>query len=703
MRNEILTLLAAATLTGASAQTFNSPRLSAPWQQDMSPRTGLQHKAPGTGTLRLSATPLRETAQVLPEDYGPLSEVMHEDFSLMATGSVGAWDTDEWLEAPEYEYPWINMADGYTHLPGWGAHSAYPAGGCIALVAENGQANLNTMMLDVSASELHVLEFKALAEGDGEIWLAVEAAETFNMSPTWDICSGGAIEQLAADGEWHTYRYTFMGGGHYTLYNMVVMTPGVVYIDDVSVSTIDKYLGIPSPKGHREYLGSSFKALWTPAENAEGYLVTLYEALDEHTPGMVLREGLASDTNSLTIDGLESGLPCFYDVRAVGGGHTGYPSNPCFVWNLEAPVFAPTGGIDGYKYEAEWSEVPTAERYNYWAFAKRTPEADGPFTITKESYDQLTDHEGHRMDWTHENNEGMSYDEYRVMGGVRQAGWRAKHSAPFHDYLCIDGWWYIQAGEDAGLLSPEMDLSADGGRAQLKLMMASEFMPADSDWNQYGIDLQTQCAVAIFNWDEEKGDYTQAALYYPGPVSLQWTEFTVDLEGLTDRSVIGIYAVSAPLNLYIASLELTQQRRAGESFLDPYLWQRYHEGTVIEVEIPWYASGTETWHCVNATSSMVHEGWGGTAYTFQDGEMSALELAGISEQREDDVAAPSLPHATINVDGGVLAANAPGSEISVYTADGRLLARTCDVLTLTLPARGLYVVKTQVHTLKAVW
>lgn len=688
-------------LSAAAAPAFVSPRLGAAWDN---PLRGHEAAAPrhmtaaAAATLAAQRSAAYDPALFDPQVYGTLDEVMSEDFSLMTTGEVGAYDEYSWLTALDFEYPWINMADGYTHLPGWGSDGAYSAGGSIALVAANGQAHFNTCLLDVSASDLTVIEFRAMAQplegmpDDGQ-YLLVEAAETNNMGPSWDICQG-TIEPVAVPhGEWTTYRYIFKGGGPTTLYNVVLMSTGVVYVDDVRVYTVDKYVGIPQPKGHRDYLGTSFELRWTPAEGADGYLVTLYEALTESVAGMVLRQDVAADTSSLLVEGVESGIPYFYDVKAVRDGHTGYPSDQCLVWDLEAPVLAPSAGIDPWDYEAEWSEVPMGEVYNYWAYGKRVAETDGVFVITDEKFDRLTDHEGNRMDWTHEDNESLTYDEYRVMGGVNQAGWRAKHSAPFHDYLCIDGWWYIAAGEDAGLLSPEMDLSANNGEATLSLTMASEFLP--KEWSGYDRDLQVQCAVAVFVWDEEKGDYTQASLQYPGEVSLRWTDFTVQLTGLTDRCVIGIYAVSAPGNLYISKMSLTQERKAGEAFMDPFVWARYHEGTTISVELPWFMMEKEIYHCVSATTAMVTESMFGSSVSFCDGVMSSLELVGVSAPAPNAVETVDGSGVKATVAGGVLTVANPGNgRVEVIDVAGRVLRAACGSFTMQLPGRGLYLVRT---------
>lgn len=696
-----MTALCAAMALPLVAITFTSPK-TAPVKEGLMERTQQPRTFAAEG--RKSA-PAR--VQLLgaydPDELGTPVEVMYEDFSLITGGAFGD-PVEEHMNRPqndpEYTYPWTNMKPGFCHLDGWGCdENTLSAGGMVCLDAVGGQAHINTCMLDVSASKLSLLEFKVFApEASTETTLFVEAAETFNMSPTWDIMEPARID--VPQGDWHEVRVAFFGGGQYTLYNIVLMSEGTqAYIDDVRVSTIDPFVGTPEIRRHDEYQGTSFRANWSAVEGAEKYLVNVYERAYGGYVGDVVQENLEATENHLTITDLESGTPYFIEVRAVKGEHIGYPSAPELIWDVEKPVLNTSTGIEGWDYTASWGEVPKGDVYNYWAYGKRVADHDGTFTITKESYDQLTDHEGNRLDWTHEDNPAQTYDEYTVMGGVNQAGWRAKHSAPFHDYLCIDGWWYVTAHEDAGLLSPEMDLAYNGGKATLSLTMASEFLPAA--WNEYGIDLQVQCAVAVFAWDDAKEDYSQVFITYPGEVSLSWKKFTCELEGLTDRCVIGIYAVKAPGNLYIRNIELTQERKAGDTFMDPFLLARYHDGTEIDVHVSPYVSGTEVYHKVGATAGIVESNGWSEYLVKQDGGYSDLEYVGRTEWT-DAVTEIGAAESKVKVEGAdVTIDNPEGLKASLVTASGLTICESASKqISFTLPAHGIYMLRIGRETVK---
>ena len=119
--------------------------------------------------------------------YGQVVEIMREDFSKMSTGTVENPDRDakinEYVDGGVY---WWNIKPEYTTLPHWGSHFVYPAGGCLYMDADNNDgAQLNTPLIDVGGRcRIALVQFKARAVSGTATGLAVEAAETQNMSPT---------------------------------------------------------------------------------------------------------------------------------------------------------------------------------------------------------------------------------------------------------------------------------------------------------------------------------------------------------------------------------------------------------------------------------------------------------------------------------------------------------------------------------------
>ena len=128
------------------------------------------------------------------------------------------------------------------------------------------------------------------------------------------------------------------------------------------------------------------------------------------------------------------------------------------------------------------------------------------------------------------------------------------------DYICLDGWQYYHNHTDAGLISPELDMSKDGGKFTVKVKLAGAATTAlDKDGKE--ITVNTQAAFALFNYDEAIGDYKQAELIYPEgypkAVTNDWKEFTINFT----RVRRSLSSVSTPFMLTSTSMLMTSRSR----------------------------------------------------------------------------------------------------------------------------------------------
>ena len=188
---------------------------------------------------------------------------MKEDFSKMTAGTPENPDLDNSLIKDEFEYPWINTKDEYFNTPGWGSGNAFSAGGVVYLAsAPKEMAHINTPMLNVSANGgIAWVRFKARAKSAEELPVVmVEAAETHNMSPTWDMMGSAQLPQISE--QWQEYTMYFYGGGEYSIFN-IVSVGAPVYIDDIEVFTVKQHVGTPTMLPYTNYQGTSFDANWT--------------------------------------------------------------------------------------------------------------------------------------------------------------------------------------------------------------------------------------------------------------------------------------------------------------------------------------------------------------------------------------------------------------------------------------------------------
>ena len=691
MRNLLLTAALATCSLVAGAQTFSAgtslsgaSELKA--RNTQNPFTIRNAQSPTVKTVAKAAKP----KSINPLDYGTKVTVISEDFSLLETGEIGNPDATVKMVATEYKYPWINLKDEYFQTPGWGGFNVFPAGGVLCIDTKKDYGHINTPMLNLAAYDrVAVLTFKARTdEGATVSDFIVQGAETFNMSPTWRFLDDYVCPDITD--EWQTYEFVFHDCGEYTLLNLVPNGQSRVYLDDIEVYVVDPYIAMPLTKPHTNYQGTSFDANWEAVEGAEYYLVNLYEydaLLGEYE---LVKEDLKAETNTLHITEVESGTTYYYTVRAVKEGHQSLESSMQAVFNLVAPVLNPVnGGEDEVEsYDASWSVVPSANYYNYWAYGKRVAEADGEFIVTNEDFNNLKKSDGSDPEYTLEEHDFNVYsDTYLV--GLTQAGWNGQNYIPYAEGMaCVDAYHYLYNHEQSCIISPELDLSKDGGKFTLNVKLMGE---VSAFWDTEGQKHEgaTQCAVAIFNYDEETGEFNQAELVYPGTITDSWQDFTVQLTKGAARSKVGIFGVSYPGNLYIDDVKITQNYKAGEYLVDPFRYAFMHEGAAINVDLPNSLAGMEVYHKVSAVKMVNAPGVEGSykESAFSDLERVNVRVSGI-EQADMEGAAVKLSGNRLTV------VNPHNEDVTVYNADGsRIAAANAQQTVTTLPVHGVYIVK----------
>ncbi|WP_304297459.1 T9SS C-terminal target domain-containing protein [Porphyromonas gulae] len=686
-----------AQLTGrtvsAVSQTAGKVKVAAPQKPSFS-----------QGKVQVSVMPRKQKKA---NDYGTEVSILKEDFAGFTAGSIGAPDLNTVLTYAfpgECEYPWINFKPGYTHQEGWGAANVWQAGGTICLNADGENfSHLNTPMLNASGYENIVLvRFDARTADDIANQIMIEAAETFNMSPTWDILGAYTLPPVTPD--WQTYEVIFYGAGSYSIFNIVV-NDHPVYIDNLEVYQIDQHVATPKTLPHSNYKGTSFNANWNKVAGAEGYLLDVFSGGNGMDPEYLLQGQAVNDT-TFNVTNAESGKTYYYQVRSRKGTHTSIVSKPMEVFDLETPKMNPVNNLaasaEEVTYTASWNAVPSAERYNYFARFKRTAAADGVFFVTNENFDGIKTPTGELTGWTIENPSTYTYDEV-YLGDLVQAGWKGTNYAPYTDYICLDAWQYIFNKKDAGLISPELDLSKGGGKIDLSVKLyATKYVGDDGQGNE--VQGYTRAAIALFQYDETLGDYVQSELVYlkesDGLVD-QWKVFNVSLTKGTARSVIGIYAVYAPENLYVDDLKISQQYKAGESLLDPFLFMRYVDGQSVDVIVPQQVFNNEMFHQVAAVK---HGGQGVQYQGYKISAYSQLESFGISPAPTSLTPSVSMAKAMVKVVGdNIHIDNVHGEAVSIYDLNGRLVYSDNSgnkSIVVDLGQGGAFVVKVGNHSVK---
>lgn len=704
MRKNYLQLALAATLTMAATATVSAQQNTQNEVQKLTRSVLPQQSKITTAAFSLNKNvanvPLT-TVYKAANPYGEEQQVMFEDFAKMTSGSEATPDTEANIIKDEFEYPWINTKDEYFKQAGWGSGNAYPAGGTVYLDSNpNDMAHINTPMLNVAANGgIAWIRFKARAKNAGDNpQVMVEAAETFNMSPSWRMMGSAALPQLST--EWKEYSMFFYGGGEYTLFNIVsVMAP--VYIDNIEVFTVKQHIGTPTTLPHTNYEGTSFDANWTPVEGATGYKVNVFTLNKETGKAEYLFENKPVTTNKFHVTGATSGQTYFYNVAATKDNYTSIPSDKMFVYNLEAPVLKDVTNLDRNKYTAEWSTVPSAERYNYIAYYDRKADKTGEFVVTNEDFTGVKDADGNLTGWTKEDPNPGSYDSYYIPE-MKQAGWKGTQYAPYTDYICLDGWQYYHNHQDAGLISPEMDMSKDGGKFTVNVKLAGASTIA-IDENNNEFTAYTQAAFALFNYNETTCDYEQAELIYPEgypkAVNGDWKNFTINFTKGSKKSIIGIYAVYADEHLYLDDLKITQKYQAGESLNDPFIFRRWLQEPKVDITIPAFVGKSDVSHRVTAFKTNSDRN---VKKQYVESKFSELKKVGTA----NGISNIGLSKAVVKMEGNnVYINNINGENVQIYTLDGQLVYNNKGEknIRVTLTQHGAYIVKVGNKTIKLVF
>ena len=634
-----------------------------------------------------------------------LDPIIFEDFSLLTTGSIEEPDYATNVIADESEYPWWNMKDGYTLQPGWGSNFMYPAGGHAYLDANSStwEARLSSPVIDGTANGgVCALRFDARTlAGATSDFLLVQVAETNNYGPSWDILADGVCPTVTE--EWQTFEIVVQNVGPTSFFHIIASGGVEIILDNISIFQYDLFVGIPELNKHTNYTGTTFDVSWSAVEGADSYLVNVYSVNEMTGAVSYLYKDEPVMGTEWTVTEAVSGQTYYYTVRAVKGEYVSLESIPVEIYDLEAPEMYAATEIDenGY-YVASWNDVPSAEIYNYRAYADRVAAEDGVMVLTDENLDNLSEADGSEVTRSIENPDYMVYDEYFITEG-NQGGWKIRNGAPCVDYIVLDAWHYINGNGDAALISPELDLSKNGGEVKLNVSLWGE-LTEGWDWNDNWCEFQTECAVALFVWDEELGDFNQADLQYISDVEEDWNDFELTIKGATDRSIIGLFAVRAEGNLYIDNVKLTQDYKAGEIFRDPFFAKMLHPDTEVEVTIPARCAGADIWHHVAAGKISYDSNGVNTTMHVLESKYSELEKVGTAPTTSVENVA--LVNATARVANGVLRIANPAAEtVNVYDLAGKLVytnANGSQQLDVVLPANGVYMVKVGNKTIKVI-
>lgn len=727
MANKLLFAAAASLLAMPAATAFSplrtgmseyDPAFKGHAKSTRDKSAGFTHKDSGNGMMRSLGVAGGGIEQVT--KYGDLTLLIEEDFSLLSTGTEEEPDTEtilnyEW-DDPEYQYVWNNMKPEFVHGNlKWGIGNAYPAGGsaCFMFSASNPEAHIVTPMMDLTANDgSFVVEFRAKASADAEIFkLMVEASETRNWGPTWDEFDN-SVEFTTISNEWTTYRAIFQKGGPTSLCNIYAEgMAGNLYVDDVKIYSLKPFVDTPTLKRHTDFTQTSFKANWEPVDGADRYFLSVWSINEEGEREFVLEDKEIAGATSCEVNGVSETTTYFYDVRAAKGEQMSLLPLPYEVFDIVSPEMMPAEqGSDERTFISRVKPLEAARGYNFYAMTERTAKTDGPFVITDEQFTgwKHPNIETEQPEWTIEN----PYDQVSSLWyptDIRQQGWHGENFMTYKDFLCIDPFFWEAGGEQCGWISPEFDLSKDGGKISIDLKLAGKVCELFNEDGTPAGTVIADCLIALFNWNDEIGDYEQVESVRCSDVTTSWKPYHVELTKGSSRSVIGFFAVHSLDNLYVDDILIQQNYKAGEKFYDPFAYRTWLLADQIrgeggdperfEYTLPSHAWDRDIYH--KAQAARIHFDKNNS----HDGEalsgFSKTEYVGNFESGLSLVLDENDGSARV-IDGTITILNPEGKDVMLFSADGKaaLLGSSAEIRHKA--PRGAYVVRIGTKSIKLV-
>ena len=353
-------------------------------------------------------------------------------------------------------------------------------------------------------------------------------------------------------------------------------------------------------------------------------------------------------------------------------------------------------------YEGGVEEVLSAFGYNYSASARRVAKEDGPFVITDEKF----------TGWSHPlYDEGWNYTKEEPVDDkisslyfptdINQQGWYGKLFMIYKDYICLCPFFYEASfhQDQSCWVSPEFDLSKDGGKITVSMNLAAAY--------DYSFENYASCAIALFNWNDEKGDYDQAEMVICRDLDFDWQHRTVTFENGCERSRIGFFAIGSYGDLYVDEILITQDYKAGEAFDDPFYfstWQlaeQVWDPTTFEFEVPERVLGNDIHQRAQAVRMHLNANGG------YDGEKESgfapYDLVADAETLGVTLVEGELA-SKVSVAGGVITVSNPeGNDVSVISMDGASVSLgNSTSISYRVPGKGVYVVKAGSESVKIV-
>lgn len=495
--------------------------------------------------------------------FGKESILLVENFATLETGSE---------ETPSK----INEDD----LPDWGLTNVYSGGGKIYLLPNSRITTPDFPRL--KAGENVWFRFKAKSEKNSKIYIKIEGTGKDKESIKGDVI----LSTLVKD-EWEEYYSFFYDGvvdSKISIYLDEKSSP--TYIDDLEIFTVDQYVGTPVMLPHSNYDGKSFIANWTKPDGAIGYRINVFtiDSKYERNTGITskIKDYLVKDrftsNNFFLVEDIDPDKIYYYTVTAYNDTTRSILSKRMGVVDIVSPKIEENSvNISDGSIRLKWSHLEGAAAYEYSLLKKKVFERDEEVVVVSEDMNDLKsyyivsrkDIGDHLSKYTGDdfNSRFYYFRRYGKKGysDAYYSGWKATYCVNYKEgYLGLNNLEYIRKStkETARIISPELDLSKDGGRFRLSVKLQSASMEHDGSIT----DSRTQARFILKNYNESALRYEISEIIYTKDVKDYWKTFEINFSKGTSKSIVEIEVIdSIGVNLYVDDIKITQYYKKGDT------------------------------------------------------------------------------------------------------------------------------------------
>lgn len=567
--------------------------------------------------------------------------VLTEDFSAFSAGSDTAPDMSNMM----------SDFTGLTQTPGWSGMYVCQAGGSAYLPAGS---NLVTPALDLSGGGgSFVVTFRAKSEA----------------SPAMVIMSDmymSAMGFVEITNEWKEYSITLNNGA--SNYQIAIQALyNDFYIDDIVVD--DMGVGVPVALPSSNFKKDSFTANWAAADGAASYLLDVYTLVYNYEtttfdPVYLFKDKEVEGTSYVVTEG-EFDVPYYYEVAAKSGKSVSQKSARVTVFpsadEVAVPVAYDATSIEADKFTAVWSASDIATKYYLSVTKLHTAVTDEVYAFVDTDFSEITD--------------GTLDAPRKELEYLFNGDWTANMPVMAEGAVGINNQDINFFGAGC-LVSPMLNLAAGDGKVNVSFKaLARKGM--------------TKGVLALYNYDSD-GNVTVADSKEIA-LTEEWEEHDFVLEGATGVASTVVFTSEEAGMMFIDDLKATVNLAAGSSMAVPV---RTYDIAGLSTE------ATD----LNATQ-------GDELYYYVTASWAVRQQEGVVRQIPEVMSAPSnvvyveLPTsveavgencaAQVAVQGCTITVTASGTDVAVYTVDGKALVPShvvSGVATYSVEVPGVYLV-----------